>query len=255
MTDVEKYGLGAVVCVLALLALVVLPMGDEEPVPVEGLARPARPVIIGATNPPAIARETPDKTARPPRQQPAATRTAQPAAENPAVAYTVRPLTPQGVPFEWDEEPVAYPGRRSSAEPLAPGETRETIRHTIASGETLGDISARYFGTTTRWEAIRDLNPGLDPMRLKVGQVILVQAAGPVAGRARPEPQAAPREVPPKTAKAGNGSYVVQEGDTLGGIAQKVLGSTRHSDRLYQANRHVLESPDRLVVGQKLVIP
>ncbi len=58
------------------------------------------------------------------------------------------------------------------------------------------------------------------------------------------------------TANASGGqTYVVQSGDTLSGIASKVLGSAARFDELYEANRDVLESPDRLRLGQRLRIP
>jgi LysM repeat protein len=49
--------------------------------------------------------------------------------------------------------------------------------------------------------------------------------------------------------------YVVQPGDTLSGLAGRFLGSTRRFLNLYEANRHVLSSPDNLKVGMRLIIP
>lgn len=55
--------------------------------------------------------------------------------------------------------------------------------------------------------------------------------------------------------EAGAEFYVVQSGDTLTGIASRVLGSSSRYDELFEANRDVLASPDRLQLGQKLRIP
>ncbi|MBU1913174.1 MAG: LysM peptidoglycan-binding domain-containing protein [Candidatus Omnitrophica bacterium] len=49
--------------------------------------------------------------------------------------------------------------------------------------------------------------------------------------------------------------YVVQKGDTLQKISQKVFGTTQKWTSIYEANKHVLKSPDRIRPGQKLVIP
>jgi len=54
--------------------------------------------------------------------------------------------------------------------------------------------------------------------------------------------------------------YVVSEGDNLGVIAQKFYGPEAGNkkinvDRIFEANRKVLKSPDDIPVGQKLVIP
>jgi len=49
--------------------------------------------------------------------------------------------------------------------------------------------------------------------------------------------------------------YVVQKGDTLQKISQKVFGTTQKWMSIYEANKHVLKSPDRIRPGQKLVMP
>lgn len=55
-------------------------------------------------------------------------------------------------------------------------------------------------------------------------------------------------------------SYVVTDGDSLAAIAKKVYGKTEGNrqiniDKIYQANRELLKSPDEIYVGQKLTIP
>jgi nucleoid-associated protein YgaU len=49
--------------------------------------------------------------------------------------------------------------------------------------------------------------------------------------------------------------YVVQKGDTLQKISQKFFGTTQKWKKIYNANKSVLKSPDRIRPGQKLVIP
>lgn len=49
--------------------------------------------------------------------------------------------------------------------------------------------------------------------------------------------------------------YVVQKGDTLQKISQKLFGTTQKWEKIYNANKHVLKTPDRIRPGQKLVIP
>jgi len=48
--------------------------------------------------------------------------------------------------------------------------------YVVKSGDTLDKISTRLLGTSKRWKEILDLNPGLDPKKLKVGQTIKVPA-------------------------------------------------------------------------------
>ena len=54
---------------------------------------------------------------------------------------------------------------------------------------------------------------------------------------------------------AGSRTYVVQSGDTLGGISRKVYGTSSRYMDIYNANRDQLSSPNNVTVGQTLIIP
>ena len=65
-----------------------------------------------------------------------------------------------------------------------------------------------------------------------------------------------PKQVKPDLPKV----YVVQAGDNLAEIAQKFYGKvtgnkTINVNRIFEANRRLLKSPDDISVGQKLIIP
>jgi len=49
--------------------------------------------------------------------------------------------------------------------------------------------------------------------------------------------------------------YTVQTGDSLGAISIKFFGSIKHFETIFEANKGLLSSPDRIRVGQRLVIP
>nr|MBU1327838.1 LysM peptidoglycan-binding domain-containing protein [Candidatus Omnitrophota bacterium] len=49
--------------------------------------------------------------------------------------------------------------------------------------------------------------------------------------------------------------YIVQKGDTLQKISEKFFGTTQKWKSIYDANKHILKSPDRIRPGQKLAIP
>lgn len=49
--------------------------------------------------------------------------------------------------------------------------------------------------------------------------------------------------------------YTVKRGETLGEISAKVLGSSRHWQKLLDANATVIASPQALKPGMKLTIP
>jgi LysM repeat protein len=67
-----------------------------------------------------------------------------------------------------------------------------------------------------------------------------------------PQPQAA-------TAAAAGGSssrtYKVQPGDTLSKISKEFYGDANKYQQIFEANRDKLENPDKIRVGQELVIP
>lgn len=49
--------------------------------------------------------------------------------------------------------------------------------------------------------------------------------------------------------------YTIESGDTLWGIATKFLGNGSKYPEIFEANREVIEDPDKIFVGQKIRIP
>ncbi len=68
-----------------------------------------------------------------------------------------------------------------------------------------------------------------------------------------PAPSAAPNASAP--AAAAQQTYTVQAGDTLSGIAKKLLGNAAEYMDIYNANRDQLSDPDKIQPGQVLKIP
>lgn len=72
---------------------------------------------------------------------------------------------------------------------------------------------------------------------------------------------ATPKERPARSTAGSTDSgasrrtHTIQPGDTLSGIANRYLGSSGRYREIYEANRHVLRSPDDLPEGTQLVIP
>lgn len=67
----------------------------------------------------------------------------------------------------------------------------------------------------------------------------------------------------PQPAAGGEGSrnrsagqtYTVKSGDTLSKIAQQFYGNASQYNKIFEANRDKLSDPDKIQVGQELVIP
>lgn len=61
--------------------------------------------------------------------------------------------------------------------------------------------------------------------------------------------------VKPGTVSAEQGSYTVRSGDTLWNIAESVYGDGSKYLKIFDANTDLLEQPDQIFPGQKLLIP
>lgn len=124
----------------------------------------------------------------------------------------------------------------------------------VQRGDNLSSIASRHGVTTAE---IVDLNKIKDPNAIRVGQKLLLPAharVGTTAPRtaapsapATARPAAAPSAATPAVEGA---TYVVQAGDSLSRIASR-HGVT--AARLAEANN--ITDPNRIRVGQKLVIP
>lgn len=128
----------------------------------------------------------------------------------------------------------------------------EFFDHVVKSGETFTSIAEKYYGDPRLAHAIAEANPFVSPTSLRPGRTIRV-AKDPNNIQGKP---VKPPTKPDETAKpSAQREYVVASGDTLSGIAKRLLGSTRYAEDIYRANRDRLASPDDLRVGQTLRIP
>jgi LysM repeat protein len=53
----------------------------------------------------------------------------------------------------------------------------------------------------------------------------------------------------------GNRHYTVKPGDTLSKLSKQFYGDAGQYKRIFDANRNILRDPDKLSVGQELMIP
>ena len=69
-----------------------------------------------------------------------------------------------------------------------------------------------------------------------------------------PQPQQA-QAAAASGGSSGGRTYTVQAGDTLSKIAKNFYGNASDYNRIFDANRDKLQNPDKIQVGQELVIP
>ncbi len=118
----------------------------------------------------------------------------------------------------------------------------EIVSYTVQEGDTLWKISEAYYGTGKYWEEIYRLNADViaDPNRIYAGQVLKINLSLEV----QPQPEREPNKI----------YYIVQKGDSLWSIAEKLYGQGRKWRRIYQAN-DIIEDPSYIYEGQAIIIP
>ena len=137
-------------------------------------------------------------------------------------------------------------------------------KHTIKKGESYWVLATRYYGKGYLHPVISKANEGV---KFEPGKVVVIPSPPPeavkqpkkqVAGKTKK--QAVPN--PPRAAAAATKAlprefYTVKKDDTLAGIAQKLLGSTKYKNRFYAVNKALsLEfTGDVLYTGMRLRVP
>ena len=129
--------------------------------------------------------------------------------------------------------------------------------YAVTSGDTLQNICQRHYGTPQLATALARYNRLPDPDRLTLSTRLLLPPADVLladeSGDSAIASMTTSDVVPASTGSLGE--YEVQSGDTLSELAQKLLGSSRDTDRLFEMNQDVLRSKDDLRVGIALKYP
>lgn len=93
------------------------------------------------------------------------------------------------------------------------------------------------------WNQIKAVDPSYSDLMLD----LKINPSLPVAQQASQQAGAA--------AGGGLQTYTVQSGDTLSKLAQRYYGDASQYMRIFEANKDKLKDPDKIQVGQQLVIP
>ncbi len=134
--------------------------------------------------------------------------------------------------------------------------------HTVASGDTLSEISMRYYDTSRKVDEILAANPDIkSATALKIGQKIKIPAANAQAAAATEETiekivakmeEADANRTNSKAAR----TYTVKKGDTFYSIAEEIYGSASRWQDIFKANKRVVKSkPKNLKPGMVLEVP
>lgn len=140
--------------------------------------------------------------------------------------------------------------------PLPVQDPRDDVSriHRVRAGETLRSICADAYGDSVWASPVAVVNDLGSIDHVEVGQELLLPSREELLVVTLDETADAP-ETTPQQPTAAPRSYVVVPGDTLSQIAQRLLGSARRTDQLWNLNREQLPSRDDLKVGMTLQLP
>jgi nucleoid-associated protein YgaU len=158
-----------------------------------------------------------------------------------------------------------------------PAPTPGEQSYTIAPGDSVTKIAAKFYGDGKHWRKLAEFNPGRIGANgeVRAGQAIRVPTAEVLLGKAAPKSISPTKPSQAKLAKSDpntsadkkpadkklpdppkpSKTYVVQKGDSLGTIAQKTLGSSKKLGELLAANSDVIDDEDNVPAGTVLKIP
>lgn len=125
--------------------------------------------------------------------------------------------------------------------------------HHVQPGETLSAIAEKHYGDRNYWRTIYDANRDRipSPNALRVGVRLVI----PKRGGAAVQQVATTERTGTQPPASGYRQYTIAPGDSLSVLAQKFMGSQRHTHKLYELNRSVIRDPDSLTVGTVIRIP
>jgi len=161
----------------------------------------------------------------------------EPSATNTAVAATPASATPATA------SPATPEASKPTVPDLPPATTTAASDYKIQAGDNFSTLSKKFHVTT---KALLEANPGVEPTKLQVNQVIHIPAAMTTAAAPMGGTGAAPATV---EATNGEAIYAVKSGDTLTSIAHDKKVSVKE---LRSSNNL---KTDSIKVGQKLNIP
>lgn len=153
------------------------------------------------------------------------------------------------VSAELTVEPEATEETKVEEQPIVvtPQPVEGDIVYIVKAGDTLGSISANYYGNNSKGAAIREQNKeafAANKGRLAEGmQLVLPERLGGKTRIAEP------------TVNASEALYTVMHGDTLCGIAKKIYGTEAKSADIFARNSDRLSDAGKLFPGQVIVLP
>ncbi len=126
--------------------------------------------------------------------------------------------------------------------------------HNVQKGESLYGIAAKYYGNGNLWKALADHNKSRIGENHMIREGVRLRIPSKEALTGRPAP-ATTKPTDTRVASSQQKTYTVRDGDTLGEISMKVLGTSRRWQEIVKLNRDVLSDEDTIITGMVLRLP
>lgn len=239
MGQLERYGL-YVLCVVIVLILGVAIWGGDPAAVVTNYDREMDLALLqddlAATNPPGFVELPGDEAV-----------VGAPDFFQPEVVDITEPVEPlANLPVEQLPGVVAVPDSSVEASVIdavanQPG-THVLRSYKVKPADTMEKIARDVLHDERLVSRIRELNPKVNPRRMKIGAVLMLPTDGGADGSA-----------PMASSLDSWREYEVEKGDTVSAISKAMYGTTRHQNRILDANG--ISDPKRLRPGTVLKIP
>ena len=127
----------------------------------------------------------------------------------------------------------------------APAATPTNEEYEIKQGDSFWSIAKKKYGDGAHWELIVKANPTIDKDRpLPVGKKIVLP----------PKPSTTSMKGANEIS-SNSKVHTVEAGESLSTISQKYFKTVKHAKAIFEANKELIKSPDRLKAGLQIIIP
>jgi LysM repeat protein len=132
--------------------------------------------------------------------------------------------------------------------------SQSSSQYTVKDKDTLSSIAQNVLGSSSRWVEIAKLNPNINPNQIKAGMVLNMPSQNDSLSASVPASTSQGAPVRSQTNPSNNvKSYIIQQNDTLSGIAEKTLGSAARWREIAALNPGL--DPKNLKIGTEVIIP
>ena len=136
-------------------------------------------------------------------------------------------------------------------------EAAEKIKEMIESSNPgISDLAVGYDDGLVTLSGACDSAEAMQKCVLMAGNVEGVKGVDGSAITIKAPPEVPEETIAPEVAVEMDVTYYeIKSGDTLSKIAKREYGDAMQYMKIFEANREVIEDPDRIYVGQKIRIP